>query len=156
MILDELVKQAIDESVLCWLATADAKGNPNVSPKEVWTYVNQDIAIANVASPQTLRNIKANPAVCLSFVNVFTQRGFQVKGTAVVLSVKDKYYERYAAPLRTIAGPRFPFAQVFLLKVESVKEILAPSYVFYPEDTDVQSQKEAAYRRYGVEPLDRQ
>ena len=31
------IKKAIDQSVLCWLATVSKEGIPNVSPKEVLT-----------------------------------------------------------------------------------------------------------------------
>ena len=32
------IKKAIDQSVLCWLATVSKEGIPNVSPKEVFNY----------------------------------------------------------------------------------------------------------------------
>ncbi|WP_353245052.1 pyridoxamine 5'-phosphate oxidase family protein, partial [Limnohabitans sp.] len=35
-LLHEPVQEAARRSVLCWLATVDAEGQPNVSPKEVW------------------------------------------------------------------------------------------------------------------------
>lgn len=55
--LNEAVKKAIDESVLCWLATADTDNHPNCSPKEVFTYYNEKIIIANIASPLTVSKI---------------------------------------------------------------------------------------------------
>lgn len=32
----ERLRAAIETSVLCWLATVDADGQPNVSPKEIF------------------------------------------------------------------------------------------------------------------------
>lgn len=57
--------------MLCWLATVDAQGQPNVSPKEVWAIADdRHVVVANIASPVTVRNIAQQPQVCLSFVDV--------------------------------------------------------------------------------------
>ena len=75
--LDTTVLNAMNTSVLCWLATCDALGQPNVSPKEVFAAVDAGhLVIAHIASPNSVRNLAANPRVCVSFVTVFTQIGF--------------------------------------------------------------------------------
>ncbi|MEM6264941.1 MAG: pyridoxamine 5'-phosphate oxidase family protein [Bacteroidota bacterium] len=52
---------SINRSVLCWLATASKEKIPNVSPKEIFTHFGgEKIIIANIASPQTVRNIHEN------------------------------------------------------------------------------------------------
>lgn len=38
-LLNEPVREAARRSVLCWLSTVDAQGQPNASPKEVWAIV---------------------------------------------------------------------------------------------------------------------
>ena len=40
--LSDLVQAARARSVLCWLATVDAQGQPNVSPQEVWDFVEKE------------------------------------------------------------------------------------------------------------------
>ena len=57
----------MDRSVLCWLATANAHWQPNVSPKEIFAPWNNAVLVANIASPKTIKNLKVNPKVCLSF-----------------------------------------------------------------------------------------
>lgn len=60
--------------VLCWWATADEQGQPNVSPKEVFAVVDdQHLLIANIASPVSVRNIQHNPKVCVSIIDIFVQ-----------------------------------------------------------------------------------
>jgi predicted pyridoxine 5'-phosphate oxidase superfamily flavin-nucleotide-binding protein len=64
--------------VLCWLATVDEAGRPNVSPKEIFTAHGDDhLLIAHLASPGSVRNLRARPEVCVSFVDVFVQKGFK-------------------------------------------------------------------------------
>ena len=56
---------------------------PNVSPKEVYAEPSEGVfLIAEIASGRSLRNIRANPAVCISLIDVFSQRGRRLEGRA--------------------------------------------------------------------------
>jgi len=84
--INQAIRTDIENSVLCWLATVDAAGVPNVSPKEIFDSYNDDrIVIADIASSNSVRNIRAHPAVCVSFIDVFRQRGFKIVGTATII-----------------------------------------------------------------------
>lgn len=152
-IMDEAVLHYVQRSVLCWLATIDENGFPNVSPKEIFcAFGNDSLLIANIASPGSLKNIQLNPAVCVSFVDVFTQKGFKIKGKASAIRQADADFLAFAAPLEQLAGERFPFASLFVIDVQSVEPIIAPSYRLFP-DTQETTQIHSAMRRYGVQPL---
>ena len=154
MPFDPMVKQLAKESVLCWLATSSASGRPSVSPKEIFTTFNDDsIIIANIASPNSARNIREHGQACVSFVNVFTQKGFQIRGGASYL---DRTHPDYAAVepiLVAMTGGAFPFKSAFRVMADEVDEIIAPRYRLYPETTEA-SQIESAMQRYGVQPRD--
>ena len=142
------------KSMLCWLATVDAQGQPNVSPKEIFTFSDSEhLLIANIASPSSVRNILANPRVCVSFVDVFVQKGFKVSGTARNVRPQDMDYEKWVRPLTAMAGPRFPIRSVIVIQVSKCEPIFAPSYQFYPDETTEQSQAASAMRAYGVQAL---
>jgi len=153
MLSREILASA-QKSLLCWLATADAQGQPNVSPKEIFTFYDAEhFLIANIASPNSVRNIAANPRVCVSFIDVFVQKGFKVSGVAQNIVKQDADYEKWAAPLNAMAGPRFLIRSVILIQVTASEPILAPSYQFYPDQTTEQVQTASAMRAYGVQPL---
>ena len=136
-------------SVLCWLATASAEGVPNVSPKEIFhVYGTDKIIIANIASPQTVRNIRENPRVCVSFVDILVQKGYQVKGTAALASKSDPDYDMMEEILLRMTGDAFPFASITVITAAEVKPILAPSYLLYPDTTEAE-QIEKAKTAYG-------
>lgn len=142
------------KSMLCWLATVDAQGQPSVSPKEIFTFsASEHLLIANIASPSSVRNILANPRVCVSFVDVFVQKGFKVSGTARNVRPQDLDYEKWVTPLTAMAGPRFPIRSVIVIRVTQCEPILAPSYQLYAEETTEQAQVASAMRAYGVRPL---
>lgn len=147
------VQAAMERSVLCWLATVSEAGQPNVSPKEIYAPFDADhLVIANIASPTSVRNLLSNPSVCVSFVDVFVQKGFKVVGTARNIPRHAPDYAHWAQPLQAKAGPRFTIHSVMVVKVLSVEPILAPSYRLYPGETTEQSQITSAMRTYGVRP----
>lgn len=140
-------------SVLCWLATVDAKGQPNVSPKEIFAVLDSEhLVIANIASPASVRNIEVNPLVSISLIEIFVQKGFKITGIARNVRRQDTEFSRWAAPLEVMAGARFLIHSVMVVRATAIEPILAPSYRLYPAETTEQSQVASAMRAYGVRP----
>lgn len=147
------VRDAMHTSVLCWLATCDAQGQPNVSPKEVFATVDAGhLVIAHIASPTSVRNLADNPRVCVSFVNVFTQKGFKLQGEAAVIWSADPRFAGLAPLLLAQTQGKFPIRAAILVRVTAVEPIVAPSYRLFPDDTTEASQAASAMRTYGVVP----
>jgi predicted pyridoxine 5'-phosphate oxidase superfamily flavin-nucleotide-binding protein len=144
------IKQSVEKSILCWLATSSPHGEPNVSPKEIFChYGDQQILVANIASPRTVKNIKSNPKVCISFIDILVQKGFQLKGVAEVIEQGDTRFEKLALPLQKLAGQAFPFSSLTKIKVEAARPIIAPRYLLYPETTE-EEQIASARKAYGL------
>jgi len=138
------IQKYVNKSVLCWLATASKDGFPNVSPKEIFTYYKDDtIIIANIASPQSIKNIKENNKVCVSFIDVLVQKGYQLKGSASLIDSNHKLFEDLSQPLIAMTGGKFPFKTIIQIHIEKVKPIVAPKYVFYPETSEEEQIKSA-------------
>ena len=147
--LNSKIKTSIDKSVLCWLATSN-ENIPNVSPKEVFTYFDDfHIIVANIASPQTVKNIKNNPNVCMSFIDIFVQKGYQIKGKATIIDNSNPEFIRMEKMLLKITKGKYPFKTITSISVDSIKTIMAPSYLLYPETTEAE-QIEAAKKAYGI------
>mgnify|MGYP001792620512 CR=1 FL=1 len=151
MKLTSEIKEYLDKSVLCWLATSSATNEPNVSPKECFTYFGTDqIIIANIASPQSVRNILTNENVCVSFLEVFVQKGFQIKGKAQIIDQSHVDYQAMFQLLDRMTKGKFPFNTITAVTVEHVKPIIAPSYKLFPDTTE-ESIIEVSKRTYGVQ-----
>ena len=150
----EAVREDIRSSVLCWLATVNADGQPNVTPKEIFCAHGDDaIVIAEIASPVSARNISATPRVCVSFVDVFRQRGFKLQGHAqMILSDDPRFMSSGGKTLVDMAGKDFEVRGLFYVTVDRVERIWAPSYRRVPAPT-VEEQLAAGYRTYGVRPM---
>lgn len=152
MNLTDKHREYIERSVLCWLATASVENIPNVSPKECFTCLENSIIVANIASPQTVKNIKHNPEVCLSFIDVFIQKGFQIKGKATIVDASHPHFSSMKKLLDAMTGGRFPFSTVTIIDPYEAKPIIAPSYILFPETTEEQ-QIEDGMKTYGVRKL---
>ncbi len=149
--LADEVLSSINSCVLCWLATSSAGNVPNVSPKEAFAAFGDDtLLIANIASPQSAANVRENPKVCVAFVDVFVQKGFQVFGNASLVQKSDPEFQSLAAPLEDMTQGNFPFNTVFKVVATKVKPIIAPSYVLYPDTTE-QQQVASSMKRYGLD-----
>lgn len=145
------VLSSINSSVLCWMATSSTDNAPNVSPKEAFAAFGEDtLLIANIASPQTAANVRENPTVCIAFVDIFVQKGFQVFGTASLVKKTDPEFQSLAAPLEEILSGRFPFSTLFKIVATKFKPIIAPSYILYPETTE-QQQIASSIKGYGFD-----
>lgn len=149
MSLTPEIKASIDKTVLCWLATVSSENQPNVSPKEIFSYYRIDqIIIANIASPQSAKNIRANENVCISFIDILVQKGFKIKGIAKVVDQAHPDFLDMEKVLLKMTEGKFPFKTIISIIIKKVNPIIAPRYLFYPETTEeaqVQSAK-AAYR----------
>lgn len=108
--------------------------------------------IANIASPHSVRNIETNPAVCVSFVDVFVQKGFKLRGVARNVRKTEPEFATWVAPLEPMKG-RFTIHSVIVVDVASVEPILAPSYRFFPDEVTEESQRAGAMQAYRVRPI---
>lgn len=151
--INKEVKKYIQNSVLCWLATSNIQNEPNVSPKEIFTYRDDEtLLIANLASPISIQNIQENSKVCVSFVDIFIQKGFKIKGIATLFDVNDVDFKIKVKPLIDLFTDKFPIQTVIEIQVTSVDHIQAPSYFLDPEITE-ENQVKSAMCTYKVKPL---
>lgn len=151
---DQQARDTARRAVLCWLATADADGRPNVSPKEIFTLHETpegagEALMALLMSPGSARNIAANPWGCVSFVDPFAEKGLKIEGPADILRRGDPGYAERVGPLEAYAGPKFPFRAMIRVRADRVSPIVAPGSVLFPERDPVE-QRRKVLSRYGV------
>ena len=80
------MKRIIQEQRLGFVATVNADGTPNVSPKATFLVLDDaTIGFGDIRSPGTLRNLRSNPAVEVNFVDPFVRKGYRFAGMAAVV-----------------------------------------------------------------------
>ncbi len=153
--INDAIRTDIENSVLCWLASVDAEGTPNVSPKEIFASHGDDhIVVADIASANTVRNLRAQPRACVSFIDVFRQRGFKIVGTARIVKPDEQDFPVFGETLLQMAGTDFPIRHIIAIKIDRNSRIWAPSYTLFPERTE-NERMASALETYGVTLRDR-
>jgi len=144
------IKKYIHQSVLCWLATCDTDNFPNVSPKEMFAFSDDNtLLIAHLASPISIENIKHNPKVSVSFIDIFLQKGYKLKGIASIIYKEDLEFDIKVKPLTDLFTDEFPIKALIEISVTKIDVIQAPRYFLYPETTE-ESQINNAMKTYNV------
>ena len=87
--------------------------------------------------------------MCVSFVHVFKQKGYKIKGNARYSLATDNVDREQIDLLQKLAGEAFPVKGAIIIEVLSTAKVIAPGYILVPGTTE-QQQIESAKRTYGV------
>lgn len=85
----------------------------------------------------------------MSFIDILVQEGYQIKGQAEVIKKGAVGFVEMEEKLLILTGGKFPFVSIIKIKMESVKPIIAPKYILYPETTE-EEQIVSAKKMYGL------
>ncbi len=141
--LTEEMKRVVAEQKLGFVASICADGTPNLSPKG--TFLVRDDAqlmFAEIRSPNTRRNIAANPNVEINFVDVFARKGFRFKGKARFIDKGTQEYEDLLPAFIDGWGEEFAaiFNGIVTVAVESAAPLSTPAYDIGAEETALRKQ----------------
>jgi hypothetical protein len=90
-----------------WVATATREGVPNVTPKgTVRVMDDQHVIFADLFSLKTRQNLEQNPHVAVTVIDPATAKGYQIKGTAELVS-SGPLYDQMAEQLKQ-SSPSLP------------------------------------------------
>jgi predicted pyridoxine 5'-phosphate oxidase superfamily flavin-nucleotide-binding protein len=113
--------KAMFEQQLAVIATASTAGIPNIGPKGSMYVVNDEtLAYSEGTGEKTFRNIQENPRVAVMVVDRETAGGYQVKGTAELITGGD-FFEQTARRQEERNKPRPK--NVVKIKVEEIYSV---------------------------------
>lgn len=125
IITDEM-RDMIQRVRLAFVATVGSDNRPNLSPRGSLKVLDSTSLIyADIQSPQTTRNVTANPHVEINVVDPFRRRGFRFRGTATVSD--DPSLIAFAG---ADLGADYPVRRVVIVKVDSILPVRSPVYSF--------------------------
>ena len=130
-ILTDEMKSFVERTQLCFVATVNEDGTPNLSPKgSLAVFDGENLVFANIASPNTVENLRRNPATEINIVDIFRRRGYRFAGTAMLMPEGTPEYDFVAEPLWAKHGNAYPVHEVVKVHVSMVKEIRSPAYTY--------------------------
>jgi predicted pyridoxine 5'-phosphate oxidase superfamily flavin-nucleotide-binding protein len=151
--IDEDMRAIVARSAIGYAATVTPDGEPNLSPKgtlAVWD--DEHLYFADIASPQTIENLRSNPRIEVNFVDVLGRRGYRFKGSAEV-HTEGPVFERARAVLTETHGPQYPCNHAVLVHVEAVAPLLSPAYMFNDPPPSEEQLRQVWMRKLGLQPL---
>ncbi|HKS59866.1 MAG TPA: pyridoxamine 5'-phosphate oxidase family protein [Thermoplasmata archaeon] len=128
--LSALMKRLLREQGLAFVATVNADGTPNLSPKgttTVWDATH--LVFADLASPGTVRNLKRDPRAEVNVVDPILRKGWRFRVRAEVVQRGP----RFAAGVRFFSrqdvedAPKRIRTIVFLRVLEALP-LVSPAY----------------------------
>jgi len=144
-ILTEEMRRVVEEQRLGFVATVCPDGTPNLSPKgTVAVWDDDHLIFADICSPDTVANLRANPAVEVNVVDPFARRGYRFKGAGTVATDGPDFDE--AVAFFRARGVRFPIRSVVLIAVERAQPVLSPAYATGATEAELRARWEPHYR----------
>ncbi len=105
---------------LGWVSTASAAGVPNAVPKgSVRVLDDSHIMFADLFSLKTRANLKENPHVAVTVIDMETYTGYQLKGTAELVD-SGPIFERMKEELKKAPRPLPPPVYVVVIAVNEI------------------------------------
>jgi uncharacterized protein len=124
------MQRTVLEQRLGFVATVTEDGQPNVSPKGTTTvWDDERLMFADVASPGTVANLRANPQVEINVVDPILRKGFRFTGTATV-HTDGEMFERGIRILRGRGSTLHPdrIRSIVVIDVTSAAPLVSPVY----------------------------
>lgn len=126
--LTDDMKRLVGEQKLGFVATVCPDGTPNVSPKgSIRVWADGQLVFADLQSPQTVANLRGNPAIEINVVDPLARRGYRFKGEGSVLTV-GPLYERIRAELAQSLRRPERIRSIVLVEVSEARPLYSPSY----------------------------
>lgn len=135
------MRQLIERNTVAFVATVTPQGKPAVSPKGTTVVIDETtIAMGDLRSPGTVRNITANPAVEINFLDVLSRKAVRLAGTArYVRGTADEFarllprFDRWNALAPRLRG-------MLVVDITSTQLILSPMYDVGAEEDELRMQ----------------
>jgi hypothetical protein len=144
-ILTADMQRVVREQRLGFIATVCPDGTPNLSPKGTTTVWDDDhLVFANVRSPGTVANLRANPAIEINVVDPILRKGYRFKGTATIVS-DGPLFDRGVALYRSL-DVSSPISDIVLIEVGRALPIDSPAYDLGLTEDEVSARWEQHWR----------
>ena len=154
-ILTEDMQRVVRDHGPAFVATVCPDGTPNVSPKGttmVWD--DEHLVFVDLRSPQTIANLRQNPAVEINVVDTITRTGYRFKGQATVHTEGARFDEVVAFYERERGLSPSRVLGVAIVTVSRAAPLISPAYDISDRGEIVALNMRRFERTYGVRIID--
>lgn len=127
---------------LGFVATVNADGRPNLSPKGTFIVVDDEtIAFGEMRSPNTVANIAHQAEVEVNFVDMLSRNGVRIRGKARIVE-RGAEFDALSPQFIANWGQEFldMFNAIIVIPCAEVKPLQSPIYETGCEESDLRAQ----------------
>lgn len=136
--LNEEMKRVVSEQKLGFVATVDADGTPNLSPKGTCLVLDDEhIVFGEIRSPNTVRNLAERPAMEINFVDPFARKGFRAKGQARFIARGTVEFEALIPRFDDWGDLSTRINGIVMLNIERALPLISPAYDMGATETEL-------------------
>jgi uncharacterized protein len=142
------MRRIVEEQRLGFAATICEDGTANLSPKGTVTVLDDDrLMFADLASPQTVKNLRMNPSIEINVVDPVVRKGFRFKGRGIVVDPGEQFdqlLERFTSSARAVRDAKARIRHIVVIEVERALPVVSPAY----DDDVTEGEVSARWERY--------
>ena len=128
----------IDDHKLGFVASVDANGSPNLSPKGTFVVLDPEyLMFSEIRSPNTLKNILENPEIEINFVDPFSRKGVRVKGITRVIEKSDEEFDELFHYFDQWGELTNLIKHIIILKITRARTMCSPIYDLGAKEGDL-------------------
>ncbi len=127
--LTNKMKRIIQENTIGLVATVSPEGFPAVSPKATTIILDDcNLAFCNIRSPNTVRNIRCNPAVELNYIDIFRRQTCRISGLAKYIDKYEKKFGELIEHFNSWSNLHPRIRGIVAVKISNAQHIFSPAY----------------------------
>lgn len=128
-VLTEDMKRVVEEQRLGFVATVDADGTPNLSPKATFGVIDEhSIGFCEIRSPRTMSNIARGSVIEVNFVDPFVRKGYRFKGRAEVAPRGCARFDELARHFSRHGSIADRARSIVVIHVDRALPLVSPAY----------------------------
>lgn len=120
-------RRVVEQQRLCFVATVNDDGTPNLSPKGTIGVLDDDrLIFGDIRSPRTVQNLRQRPSVEINVLDPIGRKGYRFRGSAEIVDPGARFDE-LEATFRS-RGLEHPFRCIVVITVERAEPVISPAY----------------------------
>ncbi|HZO25365.1 MAG TPA: pyridoxamine 5'-phosphate oxidase family protein [Chloroflexota bacterium] len=120
-------RRVVEEQRLCFVATVNDDGTPNLSPKgTIGVLDDGHLIFGDIRSPRTVQNLRVRPTVELNVLDPIGRKGYRFRGTASIVDPGARFDELVDS--FRARGLEHPLHCFVIVRVERAEPVISPAY----------------------------
>ncbi len=148
--LTDYMRELVALYPLGFVATTNADGTPNLSPKGTCLVLDAGhLMFGEIRSPNTLRNLQRNPAMEINFIDFLARKGFRTRGEARFVARGETEFAQLIPRFAQWGELAERINGIVILAVREARLLTSPAYDLGATEEDLRAHWT---RRYLGEP----